>query len=88
MSQPLIAMTAYSGSGLDVLMPFALTLFAGLATGLGAAIAFLTKRTNYAMLSLTMGFAAGVMLYVSFVEIMVKARESLSMALGESFGAG
>ncbi|MFI3270687.1 MAG: zinc transporter ZupT [Pseudomonadota bacterium] len=64
--------------------PFGLTVFAGLATGLGAAIAFFTRSTHRGILSLTMGFAAGVMLYVSFVEILAKARESLTEALGAS----
>lgn len=68
----------------SLLMPFMLTIGAGLATGLGAAIAFFTKRSNSGFLSLTMGFAAGVMLYVSFVEILFKARESLLEAMGPS----
>jgi len=65
---------------------FALTLLAGLATGIGSAIAFLAKRTNTRFLSLALGFSAGVMLYVSFVEIMVKARESLTQHYGEVSG--
>lgn len=68
----------------QLLLPFGLTVFAGLATGLGAAIAFFTKRSNKGLLSVTMGFAAGVMLYVSFVEILAKARESLTEGLGAS----
>lgn len=71
----------------NVLFAFGLTVFAGLATGVGAAIAFLAKRTNTNMLSLSMGFSAGVMLYVSFMEIMVKAQESLVLELGEKSGA-
>jgi len=47
----------------------ALTAFAGLSTGAGSAIAFFAKRTNYRFLSIATGFSAGVMLYVSFVEI-------------------
>ena len=53
----------------NVLLAFALTLFAGLSTGIGSAIAFLTKKTNKKFLSLSLGFSAGVMIYVSFVEI-------------------
>ncbi len=68
----------------SLLFAFGLTVFAGLATGLGAAIAFFTQRSNRGLLSMTMGFAAGVMLYVSFVEILAKARESLEGALGTS----
>lgn len=49
----------------DVLAALGLTLFAGMATGIGSIIAFMTKRTNYRFLSVTTGFSAGVMLYVS-----------------------
>jgi len=52
---------------------FLLTALAGLSTGVGSAIAFFARRTNYRFLSLATGFSAGVMLYVSFVEIMPKA---------------
>lgn len=65
---------------------FGLTLFAGLSTGIGSAIAFFAKKTNTAFLSIALGFSAGVMIYVSFVEIMVKARDELSAVLGESQG--
>jgi ZIP family zinc transporter len=62
-------------------------LFAGLATGIGSAIGFFAKHTNTKFLSIALGFSAGVMIYVSFVEIFVKARDSLSGALGERLGA-
>ncbi|MFW5859700.1 MAG: zinc transporter ZupT [Planctomycetota bacterium] len=66
---------------------FGLTLFAGLATGVGSALAFFAKRTNTAFLAVSLGFSAGVMLYVSLVEIMVKSRDALSGALGVRPGA-
>lgn len=69
-----------------VLMAFALTLFAGLATGIGSLLAFTAKPTNHKFLSVALGFSAGVMLYVSFVEIFVKARVSLSAATDEATG--
>ena len=47
---------------------FGLTLLAGLATGLGAAVAFFAARANQRVLALSLAFSAGVMLYVSFVE--------------------
>ncbi|MCF6169615.1 MAG: zinc transporter ZupT [Bacteroidales bacterium] len=62
---------------------FGLTLFAGLSTGIGSALAFFAKKTNTAFLSASLGFSAGVMIYVSFVEIFVKARTELSAELGE-----
>ncbi len=66
----------------NIILAFSLTLFAGLATGIGSALAFFSRKTNTAFLSVALGFSAGVMLYVSFVEIMTKARESLTEVLG------
>lgn len=63
-----------------------LTLFAGLATGVGSAIAFFAKRTNYRFLSVSTGFSAGVMLYVSFVEILPKGFDALAQAWGGRLG--
>lgn len=65
---------------------FGLTLFAGMATGIGSAIAFTAKRTNFRFLSVSTGFAAGVMLYVSFVEILHKGAGALSEAYGDPMG--
>ena len=59
-----------------------LTTFAGLSTGVGSAIAFFTKHTNYRVLSIATGFSAGVMIYVSFTEILGKA----TLALGGAYG--
>ena len=55
----------------NVLIAFGLTLFAGLATGIGSALAFFAKRTNTKVLSVALGFSAGVMRYVSFVDIFL-----------------
>lgn len=70
----------------NVILALGLTLFAGLATGVGALIAFFTSRTNKKFLSVALGFSAGVMIYVSLVEIFVKAKDSLTYALGDSLG--
>lgn len=66
----------------DVLFAFALTLFAGLSTGIGSLIALLAKRSNPKFLSISLGFSAGVMIYVSMIEIFFKAQESLINELG------
>lgn len=65
-----------------VLFAFMLTLFAGLATGVGSTIAFFAKRTNTKFLTVSLGFSAGVMIYVAFIEIFVKGREVLTEAMG------
>lgn len=70
----------------EVVIAFGLTLFAGMATGIGSIIAFTAKRTNYRFLSVATGFSAGVMLYVSFVEIFFKGVESLTGRYGDYWG--
>ncbi len=49
---------------------FLLTLIAGLSTGIGSAIAFFLKKPNIKYLCFTLGLSAGVMLYISFVELL------------------
>lgn len=70
----------------NVWFAFGLTLFAGLATGVGSALAFFAKKTNTKLLSVALGFSAGVMIYVSFVEIFVKAQVALVSEFGETYG--
>ena len=70
----------------NVLFAFGLTIFAGLSTGIGSAMAFLTKQTNKSFLSFSLGFSAGVMIYVSFVEIFQKARTALTEVHGIETG--
>jgi ZIP family zinc transporter len=71
-----------------ILIAFGLTLFAGLSTGIGSALALFTKRTNTKFLSLALGFSAGVMIYVSFVEIFFKGKNILTSpeVFGERMG--
>ena len=69
-----------------ILIPFLLTLFAGLATGIGSAIAFLAKQTNKRLLTFSLGLSAGVMIYVSFVEIFPEAQHKLGAVYGETWG--
>ncbi len=70
-----------------VLIAFGLTLFAGLSTGIGSLIAWTCKRTNTRFLSVALGFSAGVMIYVSFVEILAESRNLLTGALGKISGS-
>tara|TARA_B110000971_G_C19947712_1_gene471826 strand:+ start:990 stop:1229 length:240 start_codon:yes stop_codon:yes gene_type:complete len=65
-----------SSSDDNVLLAFMLVVGAGLSTGLGAAIVFsprLIKLANKRFLASSLGFSCGVMLYVSFVEILQKS---------------
>ncbi len=70
----------------NVIFAFGLTLFAGLATGIGSAMALVAKQTSTRFLSTSMGFSAGVMVYVSLVEIFSKAKSGLVAELGEAKG--
>ncbi len=70
----------------EVLIAFGLTLFAGLSTGIGSALAFFTKTTNTRFLAVALGFSAGVMIYVAMIEIFFKAKESLVSEMGVSAG--
>ena len=70
----------------NILFAFGLTLFAGLATGVGSIMAFFSKKFNPKFLSAALGFSAGVMIYVSLIEIFVKANDSLSLIYGDKTG--
>lgn len=72
---------------MEVWLALGVTLLAGMATGIGSVIAFMASRTNYRFLSVSTGFSAGVMLYVSFVEILDKGGEALSRVYGAQWGA-
>ncbi|MBN1497696.1 MAG: zinc transporter ZupT [Spirochaetes bacterium] len=71
----------------SVFFAFGLTLFAGLSTGIGSLIALFAKTTNKKFLSLALGFSAGVMIYISMVEIIAKARDSFIAVMGVKAGS-
>ena len=61
-----------------------MTLIAGLSTGIGGLITYFSRKPNARFLSISLGFSAGVMLYVSMVELFAQSKETLSAALGGS----
>lgn len=61
-----------------------LTLFAGLATGIGSVIGFFAKRTNKKFLCFSLGLSAGVMVYISFMEMLHTSRIELETLLGDA----
>lgn len=69
-----------------IITAFLLTVVAGLSTGIGSLIAFMAKRTNTNFLSLSLGLSAGVMIYVSFMELLPKSLESLAGLFGDKTG--
>ncbi len=58
-------------------IPLLMTVFAGLATVIGGFITFLVNRKSLKILSLGLGFSAGVMIFVSLTEILNTAEELL-----------
>lgn len=69
-----------------VLTAFLLTLIAGLSTGFGSLISLIAKRTNTNFLSFSLGLSAGVMIYVSFMEMLPQAYQQFSETFGEKTG--
>lgn len=69
-------------------LAFGMTLCAGLTTSIGSTIAFFVRRVNYRFLALSLGFSAGVMVFVSFTEFMPEASASLSAIYGQFYGKG
>lgn len=69
----------------DLILPLLLTLGAGLATGIGSAIAFFAPQTNKRLLSFALGLSGGVMVYVSFVELLYDARHLLRESFRSDF---
>lgn len=54
-----------------------LTVIAGLSTGIGSTIAYFIKKPRIAYLSFSLGLSAGVMIYVSFMELLPDAMEAV-----------
>ena len=69
-----------------ILFAFGLTVVAGLSTGIGSALACFAHRTNVKFLSVALGFSAGVMIYISLVQILHGAIEDLQAILGNGGG--
>jgi len=69
-----------------IIFAFILTMIAGLSTGIGSLIALVAKRTNTKFLCVSLGFSAGVMLYLSFMEMLPTAKEELTQYFGDKTG--
>ena len=63
-----------------------LTVLAGLSTGIGSLIGLSSRRNSSSLLTVSLGFSAGAMVYVSLVEILPKARQVLAPLLGARLG--
>lgn len=61
-----------------------LTVMAGLSTGIGGALACFIRKPKIIYLSFSLGLSAGVMIYVSFMELLPEAIETMGQARGIS----
>lgn len=61
----------------DVTIAFLLTIFAGISTGIGSLIALLVPNLKFTWLSILLGFAAGAMIYLSFVELLAESIDAV-----------
>jgi zinc transporter, ZIP family len=69
-----------------IFFAFLMTAMAGLSTGIGSLLAYLTHHTKRNLLSITLGFSAGVMIFISFVELYGQAQASLTAFYGKMAG--
>ena len=66
----------------DFLFAFLLSLIAGLSTTIGSVIAFMVKKPSPKFISFVMGFSAGVMIFISFVELLLSSISSIGYLPG------
>ena len=78
-------MTSITSS--QIIAGLLLTLGAGLATGVGSFIAFFFKHSDRKFLSFALGLSGGVMIYISFAELLTEARLSLTDLYGHRVGS-
>jgi len=69
----------------NILIALALSTFAGLATGIGSLIAYFIPKPDMRYLSLSLGFATGVMIYVGFVDLFFSAKAVLGLGYANLF---
>ncbi len=66
----------------NVIAALILTAIAGLSTGIGSAIAYFIRKPKIIYLSFSLGLSAGVMIYVSFMELLPRAIETVTQIWG------
>ncbi len=70
----------------NFLYAFILTLIAGLSTAIGSVVVLFTKKMTPRILATSLGFSAGVMIFISLVELFSQAKSDLGMLYGEKTG--
>jgi ZIP family zinc transporter len=73
----------------DIGFAFLITALAGISTGIGSAIAYFIRKPGPRIMSLILGFSAGVMLYIAFAELLHQSFEKVGFGWGNvGFFAG
>ena len=67
----------------DLSTAFSMTMIAGLSTGIGSLIAFISKKANTKFLSTALGLSAGVMIYISFMELIPESVRQLQYSFSQ-----
>ncbi len=66
----------------NLILSILLATLAGLSTGIGGLVSIFFKRTNNKVLSLMLGFSAGIMIYISFIELYQESQTNLCSVHG------
>jgi ZIP family zinc transporter len=66
----------------NIIPALILTAIAGLSTGIGSTIAYFIRKPKIIYLSFSLGLSAGVMIYVSFMELLPRAIETVTQIWG------
>lgn len=64
---------------------FILTLFVGLTMGIGSLMSFVVSGKYKKLLSLSLSFSAGIMIYVSFMEMLPEGIHHIQEYIGENY---
>lgn len=68
----------------NVPIAFLFSFIAGVSTGIGSLTIFFIKDLKYRYLSIFMGFSAGVMIYVSFAELLFSSIHDIGFLYGNA----
>lgn len=66
------------------ILSLGLTIVVGLSMGLGGLLSFFINNLNKKFLAITLSFAAGIMIYVSFMEMLPEGMHLIEGYIGES----
>lgn len=70
---------------IGILQALVLTTLAALATGIGSLISYIIPEPDTRYLSISLGFATGVMIFVAFVDLFNSARTAIGLTQANIF---